>query len=44
MFFQAAEERRKRLENDAMNSLAEKQKKAEEVRAKKATIAATEQQ
>ena len=38
---QAAEERRRRLESDQMMSLAEKQKKAEEVRAKKASIVET---
>merc|ERR1712154_314468 len=37
----AAEERRRQLESVQMASLAEKQKKAEEVRAKKATIVET---
>ena len=41
LFSQAAEERRKQKESLQMASLAEKQKKAEEVRAKKATIVET---
>ena len=38
MIFQAAEERRKQMEMDQLTTLAEKQKKAAEVRAKKATL------